>query len=89
MNPDFKTIALVGKYNRPGSAGSLLRLADYLRKRGHEVMITAHTAESCATHDYPVATLDEMGAVADLAIVMGGDGTLLNIARTLVDHRVP
>ncbi len=89
MNPDFKTIALVGKYNRPGSAGSLLRLADYLRKRGHEVMITAHTAEACETHDYQVATLDEMGSVADLAIVMGGDGTLLNIARALVDYRVP
>jgi len=89
MNSDFKPIALVGKYNRSGSTGSLLRLADYLGKRGHEVMITAHTAESCDTHDYPVATLDEMGAVADLAIVMGGDGTLLNIARTLVDHRVP
>jgi NAD+ kinase len=79
----------VGKYNRPGSTGSLLRLADFLRKRGHEVMITAHTAETCDTHDYPVSTLDEMGKVADVAIVMGGDGTLLNIARTLVDHRVP
>ncbi len=89
MNADFKTIALVGKYNRPGSTGSLLRLADFLRKRGHEVMITAHTAETCDTHDYPVSTLDEMGQVADVAIVMGGDGTLLNIARTLVDHRVP
>ena len=89
MNSDFKTIALVGKYNRPGSTGSLLRLADYLRKRGHEVMLTPHTAEFCDTLDYPVATLSEMGTVADLAIVMGGDGTLLNIARTLVDHRVP
>ena len=67
MNPDFKTIALVGKYNRPGSTGSLLRLAHFLRKRGHEVMITAHTAETCETHEYPVATLDEMGAVVDLA----------------------
>jgi len=89
MNSDFKTIALVGKYNRPGSTGSLLRLADYLRKRGHEVMITAHTAETCETCEYPVATLEEIGAVADLAIVLGGDGTLLNIARALVDHRVP
>jgi NAD+ kinase len=89
MNPDFKTIALVGKYNRPGNTGSLLRLGDYLRKRGHEVMLTPHTAECCATLDYPVATLNEIGKVADLAIVMGGDGTLLNIARTLVDHRVP
>jgi len=34
MNSDFKTIALVGKYNRSGSTGSLLRLADYLESAG-------------------------------------------------------
>lgn len=89
MNPDFKTIALVGKYSRPGNSGSLLRLGEFLRKRGHEVLLTPHTAEFCGTHDYPIASLEEIGKSADLAIVMGGDGTLLNIARALVDYRVP
>jgi hypothetical protein len=36
MKADFKTIALVGKFNSPASTGSLLRLADYLRQRGHQ-----------------------------------------------------
>jgi len=89
MKADFKTIALVGKINSPSCSTSLLRLADYLRARGHQVMITAHTADVCQIRDFEVATLNEIGAVVDLAIVMGGDGTLLNIARTLVDHRVP
>jgi NAD+ kinase len=89
MKADFKTIALVGKFNSPASTGSLLRLADYLRRRGHAVMLTAHTADSCEVRDYPVATLKEIGGQVDLAIVMGGDGTLLNIARSLVDSEVP
>ena len=89
MNADFKTIALVGKFNSPGCSTSLLRLADFLRRRGHQVMITAHTADVCEIRDFEVATLNDIGAVVDLAIVMGGDGTLLNIARTLVDQRVP
>jgi NAD+ kinase len=89
MNTEFKTIALVGKFNSPGGSGSLLRLADFLRARGHQVMITEHTADVCEIRDFQVATLNQIGAMVDLAIVMGGDGTLLNIARTLVDQRVP
>ncbi len=89
MDSDFKTIALIGKYNSPASAGSLMRLAGFLRQRGHEVLLTAHTAESCRIEGYAIHTLKEIGRLVDLAIVLGGDGTLLNIARALVDFRVP
>jgi NAD+ kinase len=34
-------------------------------------------------------TLDEIGKTADLAIVMGGDGTMLSVARSLIDTDVP
>ncbi len=89
MDSDFKTIALIGKYNSPASAGSLMRLAGFLRERGHQVLLTAHTAESCRIEGYAIHTLKEIGSLVDLAIVLGGDGTLLNIARALVDFRVP
>jgi NAD+ kinase len=90
MKADFNTIALVGKYNNPAAgAGTLSRLADFLHKRGHEVVLSAHTADACSIEDFRVSTLNDIGKVADLAIVMGGDGTLLHVARTLVDHQVP
>ena len=89
MNPEFKTIALVGKYNSPASGASLLRLAGFLKQRGHEVVLAAHTADVCDIKDFQVSTLNSIGGLADLTIVMGGDGTLLNIARTLVDYRIP
>ena len=89
MDSKFKTIALVGKYNSQASAGSLMRLATFLGERGHRVLLTAHTADMCKIEGYSISTLKEIGGVVDLAIVMGGDGTLLNIARALVDCRVP
>jgi len=89
MNPDFKTIALIGKHNTGTGAQSLARLGHFLASRGHEVFIAAHTADMCQISDFPVAPLKTICKRANLAIVMGGDGTLLNIARTLVDDRVP
>jgi NAD+ kinase len=35
------------------------------------------------------ASYDEIGAFADLAIVLGGDGTMLSAARNLARHQVP
>ena len=38
---------------------------------------------------YQGLTLEEIGKQADLAVVIGGDGTMLNIARTLVSYDIP
>ena len=54
MKPDFKTIALVGKYNSPASASSLSRLANYLQAKGYTVLVTCHIAETCAISYTPV-----------------------------------
>lgn len=89
MDMNFKTIGIVGKYFGATAGSAVHRLADYLVGRGHEVLIAAHTAEVCQIRDLKTATLHEIGETADLAVVMGGDGTLLNVARTLVDYRVP
>ncbi|MCU0841291.1 MAG: NAD kinase [Thiobacillaceae bacterium] len=89
MKENFKTIGIVGKYSGAGIGHSLSRLAKYLMSRGHEVLVTAHTAELCNLQDLATASLPDIGARADLAIVMGGDGTLLNVARALVDFQVP
>lgn len=85
----FKKIALVGKHNSTSVSGYMLRLANHLLERGHEVVLTTHTAEFCQLTELPCAPLMDIANEIDLAIVMGGDGTMLAVARSLVDFRVP
>jgi NAD+ kinase len=88
MKQSFKTAALIGKYNSPQIAEPVLALARFLEERGLEVMIDRLTASHIAHCRYPVLALEELGARADLAIVLGGDGTMLNIARTFAPFEV-
>jgi NAD+ kinase len=89
MSLNFKKIALVGKHNSTSVSANMLRLAEFLRRRGHEVVLSSHATEFCQLTDLPCAPLADIAGHIDLAIVMGGDGTMLNIARELVDQRVP
>ncbi len=89
MSQTFKTIALIGKYSSPEISAPLLRLARFLEERHYNVVVARQTAETIGSAGYPMANLSEIGEVADLAVVLGGDGTMLNIARNLVAFRVP
>lgn len=85
----FKTIGLIGKYIDPAVADTVRELAAALRARRRTVVIEEETAALLADDTAPAVTRDELGRRCDLAIVVGGDGTMLHAARSLVDHDVP
>lgn len=90
MSRPFRTVALVGKYQSPEVAAALLRVAGLCRQRGLEVWVEEQTARSTGvSQDFPVKDYESIGAGADLAIVLGGDGTLLLTARRLARFPVP
>lgn len=89
MKFSCKNVALIGKHKSPEVAAPLLRLAEFLTARGLHVVVDSLTAEHLRDNPYPAMNLAEMAALADLAIVIGGDGTMLNIARTFSPHHVP
>lgn len=89
MKFPFQTVALIGKHKAPEIAEPLLRLAAFLTGQGVKVVVDSLTAEHLKDHPYPALTLEEIGCTVDLAIVMGGDGTMLNITRTLSPCGVP
>ncbi|MEX3954585.1 NAD kinase [Trinickia sp. EG282A] len=89
MGHQFKTVALVGRSNTPGIGEPLMALAGCIAKRGFEVVFEGDTAREVGATGYPALTPAEIGARADVAVVLGGDGTMLGIGRQLAPYRTP
>jgi NAD+ kinase len=87
MQPAFRRVALVGKRTSE-VASSLKALREFLQDRGCEVILERETAQIVGDGGAS-AEFDEIGRSADLAIVIGGDGTMLAAARNLARHRTP
>ncbi|QDD07192.1 NAD(+) kinase [Candidatus Methylopumilus planktonicus] len=93
MESLFKSVAIIGKY-ASGSKSSdiesqLLELAQYLTNKHINIFIEAKTHQSGKFQAFKAINLEEIGEKADLAIVLGGDGTMLGVARSLVNFDIP
>jgi len=85
----FHHAALVGKYQADGIKPLLEEIAQFLARQGLEVSFERQTALSTGVTDFDALSLAQIGAQCDLAVVVGGDGTMLGIARELARHNVP
>lgn len=88
MKSPFQNIAIIGKYMNPEIRDQILTLARFLSDRQIGIFIEEITAQQSAIVDYPTVHIDAIGAHADLAVVVGGDGTMLSVARSLVDYKI-
>ena len=84
----FEHIALISKPDTtPRLVETLTRALDFLHRRGVTASLSEQSAQLLGREDgLPLASLSER---CDLAIVIGGDGTLLHTARELVDAGMP
>ena len=90
MKSKFKHIGLIAKPDDPRVADSLLRLTELLIEYGCKISLERQTATNLLIHhNFPMCESAELGKNCDLVISMGGDGTLLHTARSLIDHDVP
>ncbi len=93
MKTPFKKIALVGKYLNPSALQLMQKdlsdLAHHLSAHQYAVLVEKNTAQHAGLAEYLPISLEDIGQSVDLVIVMGGDGTMLSVARALVNSEVP
>jgi NAD+ kinase len=89
MGRKFKQIGIIGKYDSPNLSRPLAQVISFLVRIGYQVIVDSRAAVQLEPHTLKTAPLEEIGQHVDLVIVLGGDGTLLSVARTLAPHKVP
>ncbi|KAF1049518.1 NAD kinase [Xylophilus sp.] len=96
MSTQFQHVGLIGKYNAPASGEAAREsrrviedIAQLLIRRGCDVSIESETANSLGIASYEVLGVEAIGQSCDLALVVGGDGTMLGVGRQLARHRTP
>lgn len=85
----FNRVAIIGKYHAPGARDAVDDIAHMLMDLGCEVWLEHDTAQNTSLSTYATLTLDAIGKSCDLALVVGGDGTMLGVGRQLAADGVP
>ncbi len=85
----FKQVALVGKFHADGIEEHLKDLAKLVSDLECEVFIESETAAHLGLNGHPTKTPQDFAGAIDLVVVLGGDGTMLGIARQLAGSNVP
>lgn len=87
----FHKIGIFAKYNGTQSWESIDKLISFFLERNRTVYL-----DKTSCHDFPIDRYDaqlvdrnQMRGKIDLAIVVGGDGTFLDVARYVVDQQIP
>ncbi len=79
MSP--KTIGLIAHTGKTGAADLVRQLQAALERAGLKTLLERETAALIGLK--PSRTIAELGAEADLLVVLGGDGTILNVVSKL------
>jgi len=85
----FRHAALIGKYQARGIRSALEDVAHILVRAGLEVSLEHDTALNTGITDFGSLCMKDIGKTCDVAVVVGGDGTMLATARELARFNVP
>jgi NAD+ kinase len=85
----FRHAAVVGKPQAQGMRELLDEVAQFLVAEGLDVSLERATAQATGLDGYDVVDTAQLGRRCDVAVVVGGDGTMLGIARELARHDTP
>ena len=84
----FKCIGIVGHPRHPEAISTHEMLYHWLLARGYDVIIDTQVAQELKLENAQTGDLTQVGKVADLVIVVGGDGNMLGAARVLSRYNI-
>ncbi len=88
MPSNFCSLGIIGKQGDDRVAATLRQLVGFLSRLGRDLWTDAATAALVPELALPTLSLDALCSRCDLVIVVGGDGTLLQAARSLAPRAV-
>ena len=90
INSLFHNIGVIAKVKDALAVATTRRLLHHLQELGLTTVVEEATALALAEPGVTkICALEEMAASIDLAIVVGGDGSLLGVARAVAAHDIP
>ncbi len=87
IKTSFKTIGLIVRQDSVSHKGEIDTICQALSRHGD--LLIHYLDNQVTTSEYTHVSLEQLGQQADLAVSMGGDGTILTAARNLVDYGIP
>jgi NAD+ kinase len=85
----FKRISLITNSNATEIAETLRSVMEFLRARDIALELDECCAQIIDPQEIPVVSADKLGVNSDLAIAIGGDGTMLKAAHLVCGHGIP
>ena len=89
MTIKFNHIGIIGKPGDASIAEPVNQLISLLTSLDCQVILDKTTAASLDISHVPGEDRNQIGQTCDLLIIIGGDGTLLDAARSMADYEIP
>jgi len=82
----MKKIGIICKSGKPEPPEILKDVLPWLRQKGYEVFLDIETATILNIEGFPRS---QIPSLADLIIVLGGDGTMISVSRLVAEKGIP
>ncbi|MFW6094588.1 MAG: NAD(+) kinase [Pseudomonadota bacterium] len=89
MVASFSTVGVIARRRSPEIVDSVIAVQACLQRHGRVVLVEQTTAEGLPDFHGEAVPRADLGRQCDLIVVVGGDGSLLGVARDLARYGVP
>jgi len=85
---DFQKVGILGQSNKPEVLTTITRLVKFLVSHQLTIFTTFELTNLDLSSQINLVNRKQLGALCDLVIVVGGDGSLIGAARDLAPYKV-